>query len=284
MYLHEDSIEFYPFLNQCKTLTDFYFCLVECTNSKEKRLSYIILLLLHIIKTPMDLDLLYEMLEYIDSQDLLKLNLNKYEFNKAINEIHLFISYDGGKIELLNTHVKNAIKKSYEKNSIDTYNYLESNVDAFFCRSFTTVLVENGKLSFQESKTYFYHYCNFMLKNNTFEEALNQIVSRGVLRYFINSGYSFWESTLIKLYNHTMKVNNNKVEHKEMLYNFAAKNMLSNEEMIFLYNTLIYVEGLAKIMDDCRHMIGVIGACLPPEKFPQFMIDKTMGGTDFEQS
>ena len=44
----------------------------------------------------------------------------------------------------------------------------------------------------------------------------------------------------------------------------------------FLYNTLIYVEGLAKIMDDCRHMIGVIGACLPPEKFPQFMIDKTI--------
>lgn len=43
----------------------------------------------------------------------------------------------------------------------------------------------------------------------------------------------------------------------------------------FLYNNNIYTDRLRKIIEDCRHLIGVIGACLPPEKFPEFMIDKT---------
>ena len=42
----------------------------------------------------------------------------------------------------------------------------------------------------------------------------------------------------------------------------------------FLYNRSIYTDNLGKIIEDCKHIIGVIGACLPPEKFPQFMIDK----------
>ncbi|MBQ8430399.1 MAG: hypothetical protein IJX26_00420 [Clostridia bacterium] len=42
----------------------------------------------------------------------------------------------------------------------------------------------------------------------------------------------------------------------------------------FLYSQSIYTDKLGKIIEDCRHIIGVIGACLPPEKFPKFMIDK----------
>lgn len=42
----------------------------------------------------------------------------------------------------------------------------------------------------------------------------------------------------------------------------------------FLYNQSTDTDKLEKIIEDCRHIIGVIGACLPPEKFPQFMIDK----------
>ena len=42
----------------------------------------------------------------------------------------------------------------------------------------------------------------------------------------------------------------------------------------FLYNQSMYTDKLEKIIGDCRHIIGVIGACLPPEKFPKFMIDK----------
>ena len=42
----------------------------------------------------------------------------------------------------------------------------------------------------------------------------------------------------------------------------------------FLYNQSIYTDKLGKVIEDCRHIIGVIGACLPPEKFPQFMINK----------
>ncbi len=29
-----------------------------------------------------------------------------------------------------------------------------------------------------------------------------------------------------------------------------------------------------KIENECRHLIGVMGACLPPERFPQFMLNK----------
>lgn len=42
----------------------------------------------------------------------------------------------------------------------------------------------------------------------------------------------------------------------------------------FLYKASMYTEKFEKIIEDCRHIIGVIGACLPPEKFPQFMLDK----------
>lgn len=42
----------------------------------------------------------------------------------------------------------------------------------------------------------------------------------------------------------------------------------------FLYNQSIQADKIEKIMEDCKHIIGVIGACLPPEKFPQFMVDK----------
>ena len=46
----------------------------------------------------------------------------------------------------------------------------------------------------------------------------------------------------------------------------------------FLYNQSIYNNNLEKVIEDCRHIIGVIGACLPPEKFPQFMIDEQFIG------
>lgn len=42
----------------------------------------------------------------------------------------------------------------------------------------------------------------------------------------------------------------------------------------FLYNKSLKNDKFKKIIEDCKHIIGVIGACLPPEKFPQFMIDK----------
>lgn len=42
----------------------------------------------------------------------------------------------------------------------------------------------------------------------------------------------------------------------------------------FLFNEQIETKLLKKIIEDCKHIIGVIGACLPPEKFPQFMIDE----------
>lgn len=42
----------------------------------------------------------------------------------------------------------------------------------------------------------------------------------------------------------------------------------------FLYNSSINSALLEKIIEDSKHIIGVIGACSSPEKFPQFMIDK----------
>lgn len=45
----------------------------------------------------------------------------------------------------------------------------------------------------------------------------------------------------------------------------------------FVYPTLSkdkIKEMLLKIQNDCQHLIGVFGACLPPEKFPQFILDK----------
>lgn len=42
----------------------------------------------------------------------------------------------------------------------------------------------------------------------------------------------------------------------------------------FLYNNVVDTKEYDKVVDDCKHIIGVIGACLPPEKFPQFMIDE----------
>lgn len=45
---------------------------------------------------------------------------------------------------------------------------------------------------------------------------------------------------------------------------FVYPNKISDEQ-INLYK---------KIESDCKHLIGVYGACLPPEKFPEFMFDE----------
>lgn len=43
----------------------------------------------------------------------------------------------------------------------------------------------------------------------------------------------------------------------------------------FIYpNELQETELFKKIEHDCKHLIGVMGACLPPERFPQFLLDK----------
>lgn len=44
----------------------------------------------------------------------------------------------------------------------------------------------------------------------------------------------------------------------------------------FIYKKSIMNEKFEKIINDCKHLIGVYGACLIPEKFPPFLLDKKL--------
>lgn len=44
----------------------------------------------------------------------------------------------------------------------------------------------------------------------------------------------------------------------------------------FIYNKNIINETFEKIINDCKHLIGVYGACLIPENFPPFLLDKRL--------
>ncbi len=41
----------------------------------------------------------------------------------------------------------------------------------------------------------------------------------------------------------------------------------------FVYTKKMMTEELQKIIDNCKHLIGVYGACLTPENFPPFLLD-----------
>ena len=43
------------------------------------------------------------------------------------------------------------------------------------------------------------------------------------------------------------------------------------------------IEFYKKIELDCRHLIGVYGACLPPEKYPEFLLDKKLHEVNLEK-
>ena len=44
----------------------------------------------------------------------------------------------------------------------------------------------------------------------------------------------------------------------------------------FIYKKDIMNDKLKKIINDCKHLIGVYGACLIPENFPPFLLDKRL--------
>ena len=247
-FIHQKDLSQYSYLKSCNNLKDFYSILIEFTRTRNTYLSYVILLILRIYEIPIDLDTLYEITDSIDGKEKLYITLNKFTFNKAVNEIFSLITYHNGKISLANGYVKTAIDRNVEKNSNAIFKYLSDVVVFYQKNRFVDLVLHNRQLTKTEEKECYYHFFNYYYhkfdeKTGNFYDITKVILNVNVIKFLAKNNCYYWEDCLKLLYklSNDLKFKEGSVIPDKLILNMARNEELSTNELKFLYKSLVSI-------------------------------------------